>query len=94
MKTHEVSNQSTPLQDVNLFSGNRPLRDALALHAPDLDVSQLVALGADAGSAAMQTHARLANTHAPQLQLSRLAGQCDATRPAWRALVRRRRRSP
>jgi putative acyl-CoA dehydrogenase len=67
MKTHEVFNQSLPLQDANLFLGNKALRDALALHAPSLDTAVLAALGAEVGSAAMQTHARLANTHAPQL---------------------------
>ena len=34
--THEVTNQSTPLVDVNLFLANRPLRDALAVQVPDL----------------------------------------------------------
>jgi putative acyl-CoA dehydrogenase len=65
--THDVTNQSTPLEGVNLFLGNRPLRDALALHAPGLDTAGLNALGAEAGSAAMRTHARLANTHTPVL---------------------------
>jgi putative acyl-CoA dehydrogenase len=67
MTTHEVINQSTPWVDVNLFETHRPLRDALAYHAPTLDTQRLAALGARAGSAEMQTHARLANTHPPQL---------------------------
>ncbi|MFO1272634.1 MAG: isovaleryl-CoA dehydrogenase [Rubrivivax sp.] len=66
--THEVFNQSTPLADLNLFAANRPLRDALRFHRPGLDTAQLSALGATAGSVAMQTHARLANTHAPALR--------------------------
>jgi putative acyl-CoA dehydrogenase len=65
--THEVSNQSTPWADVNLFACNRPLRDALAHHAPALDMEGLTQLGAQAGSAGMQTQARLANTHPPRL---------------------------
>ena len=65
--THEVTNQSQPLQGINLFKANRALRDALAWHAPGLDTSRLSALGAEAGSAAMQNHARLANTHTPVL---------------------------
>lgn len=67
MTTHEVFNQSTPLVDVNLFTGNRPLRDALKFNAPQLDSSRLVTLGAEMGSAAMQQHARLANVHDPEL---------------------------
>ena len=35
--THEVTNQSTPYAGVNLFRANRPLRDALRLHAPELE---------------------------------------------------------
>ena len=65
--THAVTNQAAPLVGVNVFDGNRPLRDALALHAPTLDTAALRALGDEAGSAAMQTHARLANTHPPVL---------------------------
>jgi putative acyl-CoA dehydrogenase len=65
--THEVFNQPAPLVDYNLFETNRPLRDALKLNAPRLDTGGLAALGASLGSGAMQTHARLANIHAPQL---------------------------
>ncbi len=65
--THTVTNQSTPFTDVNLFSGNRALQDALAHHHPGFDCGRFEALGAVCGSAEMQTHARLANTHAPQL---------------------------
>jgi len=65
--THTVTNQSTPFTDVNLFSGNRALQDALAYHHPGFGRSRFEALGAVCGSAEMQTDARLANTHAPQL---------------------------
>ncbi len=65
--THEVFNQPLPLADYNLFSSNRPLQDALAFNAPALDTTALTALGATLGNAAMQTHARLANLHAPVL---------------------------
>ena len=70
--THEVFNQSTPLADVNLFEGNRPLREGLIAHLPPhalADAQQrLHRLGALTGSAAMQQHARLANVHTPQLR--------------------------
>jgi len=67
ISTHEVFNQSTPFEGVNLFRANRPLQDALRLHAPGLSSAGLNALGAEAGSAATQTHARLANSHPPVL---------------------------
>ena len=43
--THEVFNQSTPWADVNLFTANQPLQDALRLHAPSLPLAGLAALG-------------------------------------------------
>jgi putative acyl-CoA dehydrogenase len=66
--THEVSNQPLPLVGYDLHATNRPLRDALAHHAPALDPSVLHGLGARLGSAGMQAHARLANTYKPQLR--------------------------
>ncbi len=65
--THEVFNQPDPLTGYNLFAGNQALRDALRFNAPQLDTAALSTLGAALGSDAMQTHARLANTHTPQL---------------------------
>ena len=66
--THEVLNQPTPLEDINLFQANQALRDALKFNAPALDTASLTALGALAGSADMQRHARLANVHTPELR--------------------------
>lgn len=66
--THEVFNQPAPLVDYNLFETNRPLCDALRFNAPGLDTAPLSRLGALAGSGEMQQHARLANTHTPQLR--------------------------
>jgi putative acyl-CoA dehydrogenase len=65
--THEVFNQAAPLVDYPLFETNQGLRDALRLNAPSLDTRALSRLGTMLGSAAMQNHARLANTHTPQL---------------------------
>jgi putative acyl-CoA dehydrogenase len=75
VSTHEVFNQSTPLVGVNLLAANLPLRAALAHHAPGLDAARLSLLGERMGSAAMQTHARLANTHRPCLQTHDLQGR-------------------
>ena len=66
--THQVFNQPAPLAGYNLFEGNRALRDALKFNAPTLDTAPLAALGATLGTEAMQTHARLANVHTPQLR--------------------------
>ncbi|MGE0332246.1 MAG: isovaleryl-CoA dehydrogenase [Ramlibacter sp.] len=65
--THEVFNQPEPLTGYNLFTGNQPLQAALKFNAPQLDTTALKALGEQLGSEAMQTHARLANTHTPAL---------------------------
>jgi putative acyl-CoA dehydrogenase len=67
MNTHDVFNQSTPRQDVDLFATHAALRDTLAHNAPALDTARLRAIGVRMGSAEMIEHARLANTHAPQL---------------------------
>jgi len=66
--THEVLNQSTSFVDVNLYLGNRALRDALHFNHPEYDEPRFVALGAEIGAAAMQAHARRANTNPPQLK--------------------------
>ena len=66
--THDVFNQPEPLVDCNLFQINSALRDALAFNAPALDTAPLQALGEQLGTADMQTHARLANAHPPELR--------------------------
>ena len=67
LSTHDVFNQSTPFTDVNLFTSNRSLQDALAHHHPGFDRARFKAFGALCGSAEMQAHARLANTQGPRL---------------------------
>jgi putative acyl-CoA dehydrogenase len=73
--THEVTNQVTPLADVNIFSGNRALRDALRFNHPACDEVHFTTMGAELGSAAMQEHARLANVHKPVLRTHDRAGR-------------------
>ena len=88
--THEVFNQSTPWADVNLFTTNQPLQDALRLHAPGLPLAGLAALGAEMGSAEMQAHARLANTYKPQLRTHDSVGhRTDVVEfhPSYHALI-------
>jgi putative acyl-CoA dehydrogenase len=89
-ETHEVFNQPLPLQDVNLFAGNRPMQDALDRLAPAMDRSPLVELGALVGSAEMQTHARLAHVFTPQLRThSRQGHRIDQVEfhPSYHALM-------
>ena len=68
LATHEVTNQAAPFEGINLFQANRPLQDALRWHHPGFDAARFDALGAEAGSAEMQVHARLAHTHTPELK--------------------------
>ena len=88
--THDVFNQPLPLVDYNLFTGNRALQDALKFNAPLLDTSSLSTLGKTLGSEAMQTHARLANVHAPQLRShDRFGNRVDDVdfHPSYHALM-------
>ncbi|MGE5338747.1 MAG: isovaleryl-CoA dehydrogenase [Gemmatimonadota bacterium] len=88
--THEVFNQSTPLADVNLYLGNRALQDALRFNHPGFDEQRFVALGAEIGAEAMQTHARLANTFAPTLKnYDRFGHRTDQVEfhPSYHALM-------
>jgi putative acyl-CoA dehydrogenase len=88
--THEVFNQPEPLVGYNLFDTNRALRDAVRFNAPALDTAPLSRLGALLGTAGMQTHARLANTHAPELHThDRFGHRIDEVEfhPSYHALM-------
>jgi putative acyl-CoA dehydrogenase len=88
--THEVLNQSTPLVGHNLYAGDQALRDALAFNLPGADESQRHAFGALLGSEAMQTHARLANVHKPELHThDRFGRRVDTVEfhPSYHALL-------
>jgi len=89
--THAVINQPEPLVGYNLFEGNRALRDALKFNAPRLDPGAFHSLGAQLGTAEMQTHARLANVHGPQLRsYSRFGHRIDEVEfhPSYHVLMR------
>ncbi|MCC2632828.1 MAG: acyl-CoA dehydrogenase-like protein [Ramlibacter sp.] len=88
--THEVFNQPEPLADYDLFATNRPLQDALRFNAPQLDTAPLARLGRLAGTAQMQEHARLANTHTPELRThDRFGRRIDEVEfhPSYHALM-------
>jgi putative acyl-CoA dehydrogenase len=89
--THEVFNQPAPLVGYNFYEGNRALQDALKFNAPQLDTAELSRLGALAGSAEMQTHARLANAHSPELRShDRFGHRADRVEfhPSYHALMK------
>jgi putative acyl-CoA dehydrogenase len=88
--THAVFNQPEPLVGYNLFDGNQALRAALKFNAAQLDVEPLHRLGELAGSAGMQEHARLANTHTPELHThDRFGRRIDQVEfhPSYHALM-------
>ncbi len=63
--THTVFNQSAPRVDVNEFTANPALVEALATFAPEADTAKLTAIGAEVGTASYQHDADLANTYTP-----------------------------
>ncbi len=88
--THEVLNQSTPLVGHNLYTGDQALRDALAFNLPGAEESARTTFGALLGSEAMQTHARLANVHKPELHThDRFGHRVDTVEfhPSYHALI-------
>jgi putative acyl-CoA dehydrogenase len=90
MATHEVTNQAAPFEGINLWQANRPLQDALRWHHPGFDAVRFDALGAEAGSADMQRHARLANTFTPELKChDRFGRRIDQVEfhPSYHALM-------
>jgi putative acyl-CoA dehydrogenase len=88
--THAVFNQARQLDSYNLFTGNQALQSALKFNAPQLDTTPLRELGAELGTAAMQTHAQLANVHTPQLRThDRYGNRVDQVEfhPSYHALM-------
>ena len=66
--THTVFNQAPPRRDINEFTLNTALRDALAHYAPGASRDELERIGALVGSADFINDARLANVHGPMLR--------------------------
>ena len=66
--THEVLNQPGALHDIDLFSSDRPLTEAVAAFGAGWAAPDLAATGASAGSAHVQHLARQANRHLPELR--------------------------
>src|SRR6266566_218435 len=66
--THDVLNQSPPLEDVDLFALDRPLVDAVAANGGGSAHAELSEFGQHWGSAAMAARGRIANENTPKLR--------------------------
>jgi len=66
--THEVFNQSPPLEDVDLHAGDRPLVDAVVANGGADAAHELSEFGRHWGSAAMAARGRIANETTPKLR--------------------------
>lgn len=88
--THEVFNQATPFENVNLFACDPALIEALLREGGGAALRELDALGDKLGRAETYALARLANIHTPELQQFDRAGRrIDEVlfHPAWHELM-------
>src|ERR1700733_5334705 len=65
--TQEVFNQSPPYEDVDLFSSDRPLIEAVETNGAGAEAASLSAFGRQWGTAEMFSLARRANENPPKL---------------------------
>lgn len=66
--THDVLNQSPPFEQVNLFTSDRALTEAVNREGAGAAVKRLTAFGEACGSAAAFERGRLANENLPRLK--------------------------
>jgi putative acyl-CoA dehydrogenase len=64
----EVTNQSPPFEGTNLFTTDRPLREAVIREGGEAAITGLSAFGAKCGSAEAAEQSRLANEFPPRLK--------------------------
>jgi putative acyl-CoA dehydrogenase len=89
--THEVLNQPAPLENYNLFTTNRALRDALAFNGGAEHAGALESIGAQLGTVEMFQAGALANQYTPQLRThDRNGRRIDQVEfhPAYHTLMR------
>src|SRR6267154_5677493 len=67
--THEVLNQSPPFEDVDLFTLDQPLSEAVAANGGASAQEELSEFGRHWGSAAMASRGRVANENPPKLRI-------------------------
>lgn len=90
-ETHEVLNQPPPFEDVNLFTGDRALTDAVARAGGAQHAGRLSELGARCGSAEVIDWGVEANRNVPVLDsFDRYGQRIDEVRfhPAYHQLMR------
>ena len=90
--THEVTNQSPPYEDVNLYASDAALKDAVAREGGGAAGTRLDRFGAVVGSRAALEEGRLANEVPPRLKTHDARGRrLDAVEfhPAYHALMQR-----
>src|SRR5262249_15264700 len=68
MRVEEVLNQSPPYVDIDLYTSDRPLADAVAANSGGRDAAALSRFGGHWGWADMFELARAANEYSPQLK--------------------------
>jgi putative acyl-CoA dehydrogenase len=88
--THEVFNQAPPFADINLFTCDPALQEALAREGAGWAAQDLAALGARLGTAEILDLARLANANGPRLvSFDRSGVRIDEVEfhPAWHRLM-------
>ena len=66
--THEVTNQSPPFEDINLFESDKALREAVEREGGGWARDDLIAFGREVGSARGFEMGRLANEYPPKLR--------------------------
>ena len=66
--THEVFNQSPPFEDVDLFTVDKPLAEAVAANDGAAAEKELSEFGQHWGSAALAARGRVANENTPKLR--------------------------
>jgi len=91
LETHSVLNQPPPLEDVNLFSSDAALKEAIEREGAGAARESLSAFGHVAGSAKAFERGRLANENPPRLETYDRYGRRRDTvayHPAYHALMR------
>src|SRR3954452_4575003 len=89
--THEVTNQSVPFEDENLFELDLALQEALTREQAAWGIDRARDLGAVAGSAEALAHGRRANTNLPVLKThDRFGHRIDQIEldPSWHWLLK------
>ncbi|MCP2678869.1 acyl-CoA dehydrogenase family protein [Maricaulaceae bacterium NA33B04] len=90
LATHDVFNQSEPLADVNWFSDDAMLSDAVTRNGGKAHTEHLSAFGAEVGSAAVLDLGRVANENPPKFKpYDRFGQRVDEVEfhPAYHALM-------